>query len=121
MMNMYSIDDIKRLQMDDDFYETETDKYCLVSLMGKEITQKDVENHANFCILEIIDALKKNYLSGKRANDLINKIDAFEYSIDLMGPEKVIFKMNKEIIEEELHIPHFNSLCIICDDLYDIY
>ena len=121
MMKMYSIDEIKRLQLDEDFYEEEGDKYCLVSLIGKDISSKDVENHANFCILQIINSLKKNYLTAKKANDLINKIDAFEYSIDLLGPDKIVLKMNKEIIEDELHIPHFNSLCVLCGEVYDNY
>lgn len=106
--------------MDEEFYENEGDKYCLVSLVGKDVSPKDVSNQANFCVLQIIRALKKEYLSSKEANDLINKIDAFEYSTDLLGPEKVIYKMNKEIIERELHIPHFNSLCVLCGDLFDI-
>ena len=118
---MYTIEQIKQLQINDDFYEKEGDRYCLVSLFGKEVTHKDVENQANFCILQIINALKNNYITSKKANELINKIDAFEYSVDLLGPEKTISKLNKEIIERELHIPHFNSLCVICGDLYDNY
>lgn len=121
MMNMYSINEIKRLQMDESFYEEEGDKYCLVSLIGKTLTKKNIENQANFCILQVINALKKDYLTKEEANYLINKIDALEYSTDLIGPEKVIEKLNKEIIEEELHIPHFNSLCIICSEIYDNY
>lgn len=117
---MYSIEQIKRLQIDEDFYESEGDKYCLVSLAGKELSSKDVSNQANFCVLQVIRALKKDFLSSKEANDLINKIDVFEYSVDLLGPEKVIFKMNKEIVEKALHIPHFNSLCVLCGDLFDI-
>ena len=116
---MYSIDEIKRLQKDESFYEEEGDKYCLVSLVGKPLTKKDVENQANFCVLQIIDALSKNYLTKKEANSLLNKIDALQYSTDLIGPKKVIEKLNKEIIEEELHIPHFNSLCVICSEIYD--
>jgi hypothetical protein len=115
---MYSIEQIKRLQIDEDFYKHEGDKYCLVSLLGKEITKNDVENHINFCILQIINYLKKGFLSKKKANFLINKIDAFEYSLDLLGPEKVVEKLNKEIIEDEFHIPHFNSLCVLCGEVY---
>lgn len=121
MMNMYSIEEVKRLQRDESFYEQETDRYCLVSLIGKDISKKDVENQANFCVLQIVNALKKRYLTNKEANDLLNKIDVFEYSYDLLGPNKVIEKLNKEIIEKELHIPHFNSLCVVCGDLYDSY
>ena len=121
MMNMYSIEQIKRLQYDEEYYEQEGDKYCLVSLLGKDITKKDVENQANFCILQIIKALIKNYLTGKKANDLINKVDVFEYSLDLLGPEKTIEKMNNEIIGKELHMPYFNSLCVICGEYFDNY
>ena len=120
-MIMYSMRQIEKLQTDDEFFKKEGDKYCLVSLMGKTLSEKDVQNQANFCILQIIEAYKKNYLTKKKANFLINKIDALEYSVDMVGPKKVIYKMNKEIVEEELHIPHFNSLCIICDDIYDSY
>ena len=119
MRNMYSIEQIKRLQRDDSFYEEEGDRYCLVSLIGKDISPKDVENQANFCVLQIIEALKKDYITKKQANDLINKVDVFEYSIDLLGPERVIEKLNKEIIEVELHIPHFNLLCVVCGEFYD--
>lgn len=118
---MYSIEQIKRLQTDDNFYQDEGDKYCLVSLIGKDLTHNDVENHVNFCVLQIIRALKKEYITGKKANYLINKIDALQYSLDLLGPEQVILKLNKEIIEEELYIPHFHSLCVICEDIYDSY
>lgn len=118
---MYSIEQIKKLQYDNDFYNQEGDKYCLVSLFGKELTSKDVENQANFCILQIINHLKKDFITKNKANFLINKIDAFEYSLDLLGPEKVIEKINKEIIEDELNIPHFNSLCVLCGEVYDSY
>lgn len=121
MMKMYSIEQIKKLQLDEAFLEEEGEKYCLVSIFGKPLSSKDVENHANFCILQIINALKKNYITGKKANDLINMVDVFEYSLDLLGPEKIIIKMNREIIEEELHIPHFNSLCVLCGEIYDSY
>lgn len=120
-MNMYNMQQITELQKNDEFFKKEGDKYCLVSIMGKSLSEKDVENQANFCILQIIDAYKKNYLTPKQANDLINKVDVFEYSIDMLGPEKVIQKINKEIIEAELHIPHFNSLCVKCGDIYDSY
>lgn len=116
---MYSIEEIIRLQRDESFFEEEGDKYCLVSLMGKDLSAKDVSNQANFCILQIINALKNNFITKDKANFLINKIDAYEYSLDMLGPYNVIHKINKEIIEEELHIPHFNSLCVICGEIYD--
>ena len=118
---MYSIEEVKRMQSDEDFFYQEGEKYCLVSLFGRELTFDDVENQSNFCILQVIDAYKKNFLSSKEVNYIINKIDLFNYSKDLLGPERVIDKLNKEIIEEELHIPHFNSLSVICEEVYDSY
>lgn len=119
MMIMYSMAEIKELQRNEEFRQEEGDKYCLVSIIGKDLTIKDVENQANFCILQIIDALKKNFITKSKANDLINMVDVFEYSTDLLGPEIVINKINREIIEAELHTSFFNSLCVLCNDFYD--
>ena len=118
MMKMYSINQIQRLQLDNEFYEEENEKYCLVSLQGKILTNTDVSNQANFCILQTLKAYKEEKIEKNYANFLINKIEAIEYSIDMLGAETVIKKLNKEIIEEELHIPFFNSLCVRCDDIY---
>ena len=118
---MYSIEDIHRLQFDNKYFIEEGDKYCLVSLFGKELSQKDLKNQANFCILQIIRAYKENKIDKNTANHLINKVDALEYSEDMLGPERCIQKLNKEIIEDSLNIPFFNSLCVLCDDLYDAY
>ena len=118
MMKMYSINEIQRLQLDNEFYEEENEKYCLVSLQGKILTNTDVLNQANFCILQTLKAYKEEKIEKNYANFLINKIEAIEYSIDMLGAEIVIKKLNKEIIEEELHIPFFNSLCVRCDDIY---
>lgn len=119
---MYSIKQIKEMQINEEYFINEGDKYCLVKIIPQKIfTKQDVENQANFCILQIIKALKEDLLSKEEANNLLNKIDALEYSTDMIGTERVIKKLNKEIIEEELHIPYFNSLCVLCSDLYDIY
>ena len=119
---MYSIEQIKRMQMDEEYFIEEGDRYCLVKIIPqKTFEKKDVENQANFCILQIIKALKEEFITKEKANELINKIDAFEYSVDMIGEERVIQKLNKEIIEQELHIPYFNSLCVLCSDVYDIY
>lgn len=117
---MYSINDIQRLQLDENFYSEESNKYCLTQNFIKEnLTFKDVDNQCNFCILRILNDYKNGFLSKEEANDLINKIDAFEYSKDLLGAAKVIDKLNKEIVQDSLHLPYFNQLCVICDDLYD--
>ena len=117
---MYSIEEIQRLQYDNKFYEDEGDKYCLISIDGHELTQKDLHNQANFCILQVINAYKNKFVNKYEANRIINKIDAFVYSEDMLGVQRTIEKLNKEIIEDELHIPHFHSLCVLCEELYDI-
>lgn len=116
---MYSISDVNRLQTDDEFFKSENEKYCLVSLRGKQITLKDVENQCNFCILTILTHYKKGFIEGHQANHLINVLETFEYSVDLLGPDTVINKINKEIISEQLNTPYFDQLCVLCDDLYD--
>lgn len=121
MMIMYSINDVKRMQQDEDYFFEQNERYCLISLSNRELDFDDVENQANFCILQTINAYKNGYLSPKDVNRIINKIDVFNYSKDLLGPDKVIDKLNKEIIEEELHTPHFNSLCIPMEEIYDSY
>ena len=118
---MYSIDDVKRLQKDNDFFYEEGEKYCLISYQGRDLSLDDVENHCNFCIFQTIDAYKKGFLTPKDVNRIINKIDVFNYSKDILGADKVIFKLNQEIIGEELHTPHFNSLCVPMEELYDSY
>lgn len=115
---MYTIEEIKKLQYDEEFRIDEGDRYCLVSPQGKEITEDIVHNQANFCILQTINAYREQYIDSNRANFIINKIDAIVYSLDMLGSELVIYKLNKEIIEDELYTPHFNYLCISCDDLY---
>lgn len=121
MMTMYSISQIKELQKNGDYLKQEEEKYCLVSLEGKTLTNKDVENQCNFCVLQILNAYKKDYISPKKANDLINMVETFEYTTDLLGVEKTISKLNKEIITDNLNTPFFNSLCVLCEDLYDIF
>lgn len=120
-MTMYSISQIKELQINEDYLKQEEEKYCLVSLEGKTLTNEDVENQCNFCILQILNAYKKDYISSKKANDLINMVETFEYTTDLLGAEKTISKLNKEIITDNLNTPFFNSLCVLCEDLYDIF
>lgn len=121
MMTLYTMDDIIRLQMDDAFRESEGDKYCLINLIGQELSKQDLNNQANFCILQTINAYKENKIDKNNANRIINKVEAFVYSEDMLGITRVIEKLNKEIVEEELHIPHFHSLCVLCGELYDAF
>lgn len=116
---MYSMNEIHRLQTDEEFFIQENEKYCLVSLDGKDISLDDVKNQCNFIILTIITHLKRNFINPIKANRLIEELDALEYSASLIGFERTIKKINKEIVEGQLRTPYFNQLCIVCDDLYD--
>lgn len=115
---MYTMSEIRRLQLDEEFRIDEGDKFCLVRPEGTEITTHIVNNQAKFCILQTINAYKEHIINKDKANFIINKIDAILYGIDMLGNKKVIEKLNKEIIGEELFTPHFNYLCVSCDDLY---
>lgn len=109
---------IINLQKDEKLLEKEGDKYCLVSLESKHsFSKKDVENQSNFAVIEIITAYKRGFITGDEANTLINKIDTYEFSYDLLGPEKTIQKLNYEIIGEGLKMPSFHYLCVECDSL----
>lgn len=117
---MYSMPEIQQLQLDEDFYESENNKYCLVSLKysRNNLTKMDLEHHSNFCVLQTIKAYKEKKIDKHQANFILNKIDALEYSVNMLGIETIIDKLNREIIGEELHIPFFDSLCILCEGLY---
>ena len=88
-------------------------------MQGKELSNNDVENHCNFCILTILTHYERGFIDSSVANSLIEKLETYEYSTDLLGPKKVIDKINSEIIGESLNTPYFNQLCVKCDDLYD--
>ena len=116
---MYSINQVQQLQTNPQYLKQEENRYCLVSLIGKQLTTTDIENQCNFAILQIIRALQNKNITPQKANQLINTLETYEYTQDMLGPQKTIEKINKEIIEQNLNTPHFHSLCIKCDDLYD--
>lgn len=115
---MYSIEEIQRLQYDEEYYIDEGDRFCLISPIGREIGPQITSNQAKFCVLQTINAYKENKIGKDLANYIIDKIDAIYYSTDMLGYEQVIKKLNYEIMEEELNTPHFNYICISCDELY---
>ena len=115
---MYTIDEIKQLQWDEEFFISEGDRFCLVSPKGKELNGQIMENQAKFCVLQTLRAYKDGKVNKNQANFIIDKVDTIVYGVDMLGVKRVIEKLNKEVIEEELHIPFFNSICIDCDDLY---
>ena len=119
---MYLKSEIDKLKLNDTFYENEGDKYCIVNLhQGYKVTSKDIHNHANFCILQLVRAYRENKIESYMFNKILDKIELFVYAEDILEHRQIIDKLNKEIIEEEFHIPYFNSLCILCEDLYDTF
>lgn len=116
-MKMYTQKEIKLLQLDKAYRTAEQDRFCLVTMPFRDLTKKDVENQAKFCVLQVLDTYREDKIDSHEANRIINKIDALLYSCDMLGNDRIIVKLNKEIIEEELRMPYFNSLVIECDDL----
>lgn len=116
---MYTLDEIKRLQVNPEYYIDEGDRFCLIGIMGHELTETLAANHSKFCVLQILKAYKEKKIEANTANFLIDKVDAIYDSMDLLGAENVISKLSLEIIEEELHIPHFNYICVECETLYN--
>lgn len=118
---MYTISEIQKLQLDRDFYESEVDKYCLIKFKTQTFTTSDLENHVRFCVLQTIRAFSENKIDKNTANHILNKIDALQYSEDMLGVDRVVQKLNKEVIGGALHIPFFDLICVKCEDLYDSF
>lgn len=118
-MKMYTQNEIKLLQIDKKYRNAEEDRFCLVTMPFRDLTKQDVENQAKFCVLQVLDTYRDKKINSNDANRIINKIDALLYAHDMLGSQRIIEKLNKEIIEEELRLPYFNSLVIECDDLND--
>lgn len=120
MMTMYSKTEIDRLKISENFLDEEENRYCIVALQGnRKLTVQDVHNHANFCILQLVRAYRNKNINVYDFDRILDKIDLFIYAIDMLGPNQVIDKLNKEVIGEEFHIHYFNSLCVVCEELYD--
>lgn len=118
-MKMYTQNEIKLLQIDKKYRNAEENRFCLVTMPFRDLTKQDVENQAKFCVLQVLDTYRDEKINSNDANRIINKIDALLYAHDMLGSQRIIEKLNKEIIEEELRLPYFNSLVIECDDLND--
>lgn len=119
---MYTKGEIEQLKVNKTFLLSEEDRYCLVNLyQGHRLTSDDVKNQANFCILEAVNAYHERKITSDQLNTIIDKVELFVYAEDMLGYRRAIDKLNHEIIEEELHIPHFNALCVTCEDLYDTF
>lgn len=118
---MYTMDEIIRLQQDAEFLEQESNRFCLIDKQGETIDSKIVSNQAKFCIIQVINDYKQKKITRDRANYIINKIDAIVYAEDMLGSQRIVEKLNQEVIGEELFVPHFNGICIECERLYDSF
>lgn len=113
---MYTFDEIILLQTNNEFYESENDRLCLIR-KTKEVSSEVISNQAKFCVLQTIKGYKEGNLSRDEANNVINKIDAIYYGRDLLGNEKTFNKLNNDVINDELGTPFFNLMCVECDSL----
>ena len=70
-----------------------------------DLALKTSDNLYPFCntvILEALYRLKEKTISDKDFNDILNMIDTYVYSIDLLGLFNVYDKINNEIVVEKL-------------------
>lgn len=114
----YNLDDIKGFQYNNMALEKAIDEICLVEFDADLINDITLDTHTNFIMLEILRALKKQYIDAKTANFLLNKVDALYSATDLLSQEKIIKKLNSEVIEEFLGVPYFNKLAVNCDQYF---
>ena len=118
---MYTMNEIIRLQNDEDFLEQELNRFCLVEKKTEKIDSTIVSNQAKFCVLQVIGDYKQNKITRERANYIINKVDAIIYAEDMLGSQRIVEKLNKEVIGDELYVPFFDAVCIECGKLYDSF
>lgn len=117
-MNKLSLEEIKRLQYDPDYLLEVSESICLIEFDADRINQRVFTTHINFVIVQIIISLNKEFIDGRLANHLLNKVDALFDSTDMLSFERIIQKLNSEIVEDMLGMPYFNKMAVMCDDLY---
>lgn len=117
-MKKYSLEDIKGFQYNQTALKEAIEHICLVEFESSLINDSIFTIHINFVILEILQALKKQYIDAKTANFLLNKVDALYSATDLLSQEIIIKKLNSEIIEDFLGVPYFNKLAVNCDEYF---
>lgn len=113
MMTMYSRNYILQMMQNKDLYTKETQKYCLIKL-SSEVNKKDAINQINFSILRVVHDYNAGFLSKEDVYTIIDKVETYEYIIDLLGAKQVINKINKEILNDILSLENFDFLCIPC-------
>ena len=94
--------DIQLMLVNEDIY---LDEIALYDIREPSEDLKTSENLYCFCnavILESIYRLKEKKITNKDFNDILNMIDTYIYSVDLLGISRVFDKINKEIVGEVL-------------------
>lgn len=117
-MNKFSVQDVKNLQYHGDVLDELVERICLVEFDPQLVNEQNFIVHTNFIMLEILLYLRNDFLDKTTANHLLNKVDALYDSVDMLSMERIIQKLNSEIVEDMLGIPYFNKIAIKCDDLY---
>ena len=120
-MKRFGIEEIKLLQIDTNYLNNIMESICLVEFDPQLVDDTTLNIHANFIIIEIILALQNDFIDDRTANHLINKVDALCDSVDMLTRERIIEKLNIEIVQDELRTPHFHKIAIMCDEIYVDY
>ena len=121
VVRKYTIEDIKNLQYNQNILNDAINSICLLEFDSDLVNERTFIVHTNFVMLEILMALKKDFIDGVLANQLLNKVDALYDSTDLLSREVIIQKLNSEIIEGMLGVPFFNKIAVLCDEHFTGY
>lgn len=120
-MKKLTLDDIRQLQINPQYLDTMAEDICLVEFDPQLVNNKTFVVHTNFIMIEILLALRKDFIDKNMANHLLNKVDALFDSTDVLTMERIIEKLNIEIVQDMLGVPYFHKIAILCDDLYVSY
>lgn len=99
---LYSMSDIQLMIVNDDRYLDEIELYDIFEPSDTLKTSDNLYPFCNTVILEALYRLKEKTISDKDFNDILNMIDTYVYSIDLLGLSNVYDKINNEIVVEKL-------------------
>ena len=116
-MKKLEVEDIHRMRADPAYLDEVYESMCLLEFNTEHVNEKNFIVHVNFVMVSILIALKKDYIGGSLANHLLNKVDALYDSTDMLPFERIIQKLNSEIVEDMLGVPYFNKIAIMCDEI----
>lgn len=104
---LYSMSDIQLMIVNDNTYLDEIELYDILEPSDNLKTSENLYPFCNTVILEALYRLKEKTISDKDFNDILNMIDTYVYSVDLLGLPNVYNKINNEIVVEMLRSQPF--------------